>query len=166
MERVLIKTHRNIYQRITGLLLVCLLLLPLPVLAQAPDAAQSPDEQTMSELSIAYSKHEIIQLLMQKGDYETAFSEFERILALRIPAEYEDALFKEIIIVSRKFYELDQKEFAYSALDQGFARLSQANFQAKLLNIKAGLLKKDGKLDEAIKTYKNEILLREKSINE
>jgi tetratricopeptide (TPR) repeat protein len=166
MERVFIKTHRNIYRRLTGLLLVFLLLLPLPIFSQTPDTTQTPDDQTMSELSIAYSKHEIIQLLMQKGDYETAFTEFEKILALRIPSEYEDALFKEIIIVSRKFYELDQKEFAYSSLDLGFDRLSQAELKAKLLNIKASLLKKDGKLDEAIQTYKNEIMLREKSIKE
>ena len=166
MERVLIKTQQNVRSRLTGLLLICLLLLPLPIFAQAPSSVETPDEQTMSELSIAYSKHEIIQLLMQKGDFETAFEEFEKILALRIPAEYEDALFKEVIIVTRKFYELDQKEFAYSALDKGLDRLSQIDFQAKLLNIKASLLKSDGKLDEAIQTYKNEIMLREKAIKE
>ncbi len=84
------------------------------------------------------------------------------ILDLDLPATYEEAVFKEIVIVTKKLYDAGQKEYAYEVLELGFNSLKAAELRARVLNVKAGLLKRDGRLDEAIQTYKQEVELREK----
>lgn len=144
---------------VLGLLLVtmtCLFSLP-------PDSA-APDENTMKLLSIAETQHEIIQLLIQKENFPKALQELRTILDLNLPVRYEDAVFKEIVIVGRKLYDRGQKDLAYQSLEMGFNSLKTVEFKARILSVKAGLLKQDGKLDEAIETYKQEVELREKGL--
>lgn len=121
-----------------------------------------PDAATMKLLSIAETQHEIIQLLIQKEQYAKAMEEYRAILELNLPEKYEEAVFKEIAIVTKKLYERGQKEYAYQALTMGFSALQGVEFKARVLNIKASLLKKDGRIDEAIKAYRQEVDLREK----
>jgi len=116
----------------------------------------------VKQLSIAETQHEIIQLLIQKGEYDKAITELQVILDLNLPVAFEEAIFKEIVIVTKKLYESGQKEHAYEVLELGFNSLKTMDFRARVLNVKAGLLKRDGRLDEAIQTYKQEVELREK----
>jgi len=120
------------------------------------------DARTVKQLSIAETQHEIIQLLIQKGEYDKAIAELQVILDLNLPVAFEEAVFKEIVIVTKKLYDSDQKEHAYEVLELGFNSLKTTDFRARVLNVKAGLLKRDGRLDEAIQTYKQEVELREK----
>jgi len=149
-----------------GILFCSMLLLLAAVPMGQPEDTESPGQATLKQLSIAYSQHEIVQLLIQKGDYEKAIEEYKVILDLKLPGQYEDAVFKEIVIVTKKLYELGQKELAYTALMMGFGRLQTIELKARVLNVKASLLKKDGKLDKAIQTYKEEVTLREKALGE
>jgi tetratricopeptide (TPR) repeat protein len=137
------------------------IILMIPAVAAPQESADQPDPTTLKQLSIAYSQHEIVQLLIQKGDYQKAFSEFSVILDLGLPEQYEEAVFKEIVIVAKKFFDEGQSRFAYEALQKGFDSLRRIDFKARLLNVKASLLKREGKIDEAIKTYKQEVALRE-----
>jgi len=129
--------------------------------AAAGDSA-AVDARTVKQLSIAETQHEIIQLLIQKGEYDKAITELQVILDLNLPVAFEEAIFKEIVIVTKKLYESGQKEHAYEVLELGFNSLKTKDFRARVLNVKAGLLKRDGRLDEAIQTYKQEVELREK----
>lgn len=132
-----------------------------PVMASADQSPEQPDAATIKKLSIAYSQHEIVQLLIQKGEHDKALQEFFVILNLGLPALYEEAVFKEIVIVAKKFFETGQSAYAYDALQKGFESLKNVDYQARLLNVKASLLKREGNIDEAIKTYKLEVALRE-----
>ncbi len=148
-----------------GYLLIAIMVVSMmTVFTLGQQPASTPDAQTLKMLSIAESQHEIVQLLIQKGEYEKALDEYRAILDLKLPAAYDEAVFKEIVIVARKFYDANQKELAYQALDLGFDRLKSADLKAKILSVKAGLLKKDGRIERAIETYKKEIELREKQI--
>jgi tetratricopeptide (TPR) repeat protein len=122
----------------------------------------TPDAATLKLLSIAETQHEIIQLLIQKEQYTKAMEEYRGILGLNLPVRYEEAVFKEIAIVTRKFYERGQKDLAYQSLAMGFDALQTPELRARVLNIKASLLKKDGRIDEAIEVYRQEVELREK----
>jgi len=142
-----------------------MLLFFVPVLLSSPpDTSPPPDENTLKLLSIAETQHEIIQLLIQKENYTKALHELRTILDLNLPVRYEDAIFKEIVIVCKKFYDHGQKELAYQSLEMGYASLKTVEFKARILSVKAGLLKQDGKIDEAIETYKQEVELREKGL--
>jgi len=132
-----------------------------PVMATADQPTEQPDPATLKQLSIAYSQHEIIQLLIQKGEFAKALQEFFVILDLGLPTQYEEAVFKEVVIVAKKFFEAGQSEYAYEALQKGFQSIQNVDYQARILNVKASLLKREGKIDEAIKTYKEEVALRE-----
>jgi tetratricopeptide (TPR) repeat protein len=128
----------------------------------APAESATTDTRVIKQLSIAETQHEIIQLLIQKGEYAKAVAELQVILDLNLPVPFEEAVFKEIVIVTRKLYDAGQKERAYEALELGFDALTVVEYRARVLNVKAGLLKRDGRIDEAIQTYKQEVELREK----
>jgi len=145
------------------ILLTLGLLLALPVLADQADNKIPADAKAIKLLSIAESQHEIIQLLIQKKEYGKAIEELRTIIALNLPEVYEEAVCKEILIVTKKLYGLGQTDFAYQALEIGFTGLKSAEYRARILNVKAFMLKRDGKIDEAIAVYKQEVELRERA---
>lgn len=153
--------RRDIKSLILAITVVLGLCIGLSGLALAQEAG--PDPATTRLLSIAETQHEIIQLLIQKGDYARAIKEFQVILSLDLPSRYEEAVFDETAIVTRKLYERGQREGAYSVLDMGLQSVQGIEFRARLLNIKAGLLKKDGRINEALETYREEVELRKRS---
>ncbi|MBP7294771.1 MAG: hypothetical protein KBB56_01820 [Acidobacteria bacterium] len=155
----------NQFQRIGKRTLLFVAVLMICLVNYSPAAAgdsAAVDARTVKQLSIAETQHEIIQLLIQKGEYDKAITELQVILDLNLPVAFEEAIFKEIVIVTKKLYESGQKEHAYEVLELGFNSLKTKDFRARVLNVKAGLLKRDGRLDEAIQTYKQEVELREK----
>lgn len=139
------------------------LLLMLPVLAEQPVNKIPADARSIKLLSIAESQHEIIQLLIQKKEYGKAIEELRAIIALSLPEAYEEAVCKEILIVTKKLYALEQSDYAYQALEIGFTGLKSPEYRARLLNVKAFMLKRDGRIDEAIAVYKQEVELRERA---
>ncbi len=155
----------NQFQRTGKRMLLFVAVLMICLVNYSPAAAgdsAAVDARTVKQLSIAETQHEIIQLLIQKGEYDKAITELQVILDLNLPVAFEEAIFKEIVIVTKKLYESGQKEHAYEVLELGFNSLKTMDFRARVLNVKAGLLKRDGRLDEAIQTYKQEVELREK----
>lgn len=155
----------NQFQRTGKRMLLFVAVLMICLVNYSPAAAgdsAAVDARTVKQLSIAETQHEIIQLLIQKGEYDKAITELQVILDLNLPVAFEEAIFKEIVIVTKKLYESGQKEHAYEVLELGFNSLKTKDFRARVLNVKAGLLKRDGRLDEAIQTYKQEVELREK----
>lgn len=128
------------------------------------DAQDPAGENALRTLSIAESQHEIVQLLIAKGEYSKAVKELLVILNLGLPPQYEEAVFKEVAIVASKMYDLNQKDHSYQVLDMGLKSVQTPEFKAKILNIKAGFLKRDGRIGEAIYTYRQEIEIREKNL--
>ena len=126
--------------------------------------AAGPDRATLRLLSIAEAQHEIVQLYLQQGNPEAALREYQVILDLGLPAAYEEAVFKEIVIVTLKLHEAERPDLAYQALDAGVEVIATPEFQARLLNVRATLLKRDGRLEEAIAAYKEEVALREHTL--
>ena len=146
-----------------GVLLVVGLLIfisAVPVVAQRNNI----DSRVLKKLSIAETQHEIVQLLIEKGDYKKAVKEVKTIFDLKLPAQYDEAVFKEIVIVAKKLYDKGQRDLAYYVIDDGYKALNTTEYKAKTLNVKAALLKKDGKIEEAIEVFKKEVELREKDL--
>ena len=137
-----------------------LLLLPLP----SAFSQSGGDDAVNQLLSIAESKHEIIQLLLSRGEYRQAFAEFKVILDLRLPVKFEEAVMKEAVIVAKRLFDAGQKDLAYQALEMTFKQLHVLECKAKILNMKAVLLKTEGRTEEAIEAYREEVELRENSI--
>jgi tetratricopeptide (TPR) repeat protein len=158
--------HNHPVPRILRVVLKGVLLLALATAAILGQSAPGPsvDDATLRLLSIAESQHEIIQLLIQKGDFKRAMQEFRVIMDLRLPLRFEEALMKETVIVARKLYDRGQKEMAYQVLEIGFRQLQVTENKARVLNVKAGMLKNDGRLEEAIETYRAEVELRESGL--
>lgn len=133
------------------------------ITATVPEQS-GPDENTMKLLSLAETLHELAALHIQKDDFPKAVAELRAILDLGLPVKYEEAVYKEVYIVARKLYDKNQKELCYQVLDMGFESIRTPEFKARLLSVRAALLKKDGRLDEAIETYKREVEIREKNM--
>lgn len=84
------------------------------------------------KLRIAAAQHEIIQILLKDKNFESVFGELDKILALRISAEYEDKVIREVRIISDAFLHNQRSDLAIRVLERGIQGVGQPKSKSAL----------------------------------
>ncbi len=122
------------------------------------------DGVLLKKLNVASTEHDIIQLMLKKGEYEKIPAEIDNILNLELPSKFEKAVMKEILIVSNDLHKKGENEIALLIIDKGLNYCKSDENRVILLKVKAAFLKSMGKLEEAIKVFKKAVKLEKRSI--
>ncbi len=122
------------------------------------------DGVLLKKLNVASTEHDIIQLMLKKGEYEKIPAEIDNILNLELPSKFEKAVMKEILIVSNDLHKKGENEIALLIIDKGLNYCKSDENKVILLKVKAAFLKSMGKLEEAIKVFKKAVKLEKRSI--
>ncbi len=125
---------------------------------------KAADGVLLKKLNVASTEHDIIQLMLKKGEYEKIPAEIDNILNLELPSKFEKAVMKEILIVSNDLHKKGENEIALLIIDKGLNYCKSDENKVILLKVKAAFLKSMGKLEEAIKVFKKAVKLEKRSI--
>ncbi len=126
---------------------------------------QNSGKDVIKKLNIASTEHDIIQLMIKKGEYEKIPNEIKNIFDIGLPIEYEDAVLKEVLIVSNDLHKKGENEIALKILDMGYKYCKKNENKIIILKVKAAFLKSMGKIKDAISVFKKAIRLERGSLN-
>ena len=99
-------------------------LLPIPVYSfQSVDAAK---------LQIASSQHNIIAILLKEKDFNAVLPEYDKILGLRLPAQYDENVIKETLWISEAFLKGERSDLSLRLLERGIQGMNQNKSKATL----------------------------------
>ena len=129
------------------------------LLAVARLSGQSQDPAWEQIRRVAEAEHEIIALAIRQHDFRQVLPEMRRVYALRFPERYEATLSREIEIVSDILMHEKQYDLAHQIIDEGLLALKLSQSKAAILRMKAYILKKQGKEEEALKYFKQSVSL-------
>ncbi|MBN2430386.1 MAG: hypothetical protein JXQ27_02875 [Acidobacteria bacterium] len=116
---------------------------------------QSPDEKK----AIAGSQHEMLMLLIEKGEYEQVPEELRIILELKFEGKYEKYVTDEIVILSTQLSQKQQYELCHQILDMGLAALQEKESLARLYKEKGAVYKLTGDSEKALEMFKKSVEL-------
>jgi tetratricopeptide (TPR) repeat protein len=149
--------------------LTCLTILLTLLLAASPLAAHSdtygqsvsqaspqgdPNSQDLDKkLSIAGTRLEMIKVLVAQGKSERVVPEIKIIFQIALPDKYDGEIADAALIIAKLLVDQTQYEVAHAVLDEAFLRVKWNANKARLLQIKAGIYKLEGKLDKALATW-------------
>jgi hypothetical protein len=122
--------------------------------------------QTMEEKqSIARSQHDLMMLLIEKGDYEKIPDELTVILRLGLSGKYEKHVTDEIIILSTQLSSKNQFNICQQILDMGLETLKEKFSHARLYKEKGAVYKLAGDSDKALEMFKKSVELEDEVKN-
>ena len=99
-------------------------LLAIPVYAfQAIDA---------TKLQIAASQHNIIAILLKEKNFDDVLLEYDKILGLRLPAQYDENVIKETLWISEAFLKGQRSDLSLRLLERGIQGMNQNKSKATL----------------------------------
>lgn len=127
---------------------LCLSLLLLTT-AAAPLQQRSWEETR----SLAESLHEIVMLLIQKKEFAKVPEAARKIFVLDFPSNKEHLLVEEAKIFTDRLLHHSQFAVAHQVIDAAIQEIRGKGWKAQLYKEKAYLFKKEGKMDEAMKSF-------------
>ncbi len=115
-------------------------------------AASDPAEN--AKLAAAATHYEIAQLKLESGEYDAVLAEIQEILDLDFSAENEGVLTLSVLKLSEELLNTDEHVLARQAVDASLKVVDQQENQFMLLMFKARVFRDEGKIDEALETYR------------
>ena len=115
-------------------------------------AAANPAEN--AKLATAATHYEIAQLKLESGEYDAVVAEIRKIVDLDFSAENEGVLTLSVLNLSEELLNADRHGLARNAVDATLKAADQQENQFMLLMFKARVFRDEGKIDEALETYR------------
>ena len=139
--------------------LAVLLMLSTIAIAQQKDATSitppsSVDQQIQRKLSLAKGYHDLADLYIKNGALSEAVASEQRILQLRLPAEYEKLVVESISIIVEKLAETRAFDLGQSLIDEALKSIQQDANRAAMLKSKARLYMLAGDNDKALESLR------------
>ncbi len=120
---------------------------------QTPPAGEPGTQELDKLLAIAQTRLEIIKLLISQGKYDRVLPEMKAILQINLPDKCDGQVTDAALIVAKLLVDQGQYEIAHKVLDETFLRVKANSDRARLLQMKAGVFKNEGRLKEALATW-------------
>jgi tetratricopeptide (TPR) repeat protein len=112
--------------------------------------------------SKAATQHEIIMLLIQKGEYERALAEANKIFEMRWPDDQEPLLLRELRYVTDQFIKHRQAPLGLELIDKNSKCFKTPSSQIEILKEKGYLYKTLNQNDKALEYFEKARKLEEK----
>jgi len=112
---------------------------------------------------IAEAQHEIILLLLEKQEFEKIPAAAQKIFDLDFPKNQESRIVKEAQILSDALLKHNQTGIAHRVLDSAIHSVTTNAALAALHREKAYVFRKEGKKDEAMKSFEKSLELEKSS---
>ncbi len=116
-------------------------------------AASDPAEN--AKLAAAATHYEIAQLKLESGEYDAVLAEIQEIVDLDFSGENEGVLTFSVLNLTEELLNADQHGLARQAVDATLKVVDQQENRFMLLMFKAKVFRDDGKIDEALETYRS-----------
>ena len=139
--------------------LLVLLLLFCGVFAAS---ATQPGTSAEAKLRFAAAQHEIIAILINDKQFDRVLPEFKKILELGFAGEQEQLVVKEVWSVVTALTDAAQYASAHQVLDEALSYARQQDNRFALLMLKGKIYKQEGRLREALGTYRQAQQLQER----
>ncbi len=114
---------------------------------------EPPDQTLEDKKSIAVSQHELLVLLIDKGQYDKVQPELQKILDLKFTDKHEKYVVDEILILSELLSKKNQHKLALQLADMGLGSLREKESQARLFKEKGFIYKQMGLSDKAMEMF-------------
>jgi len=114
---------------------------------------EPPDQTLEDKKSIAVSQHELLVLLIDKGQYDKVQPELQKILDLKFTDKHEKYVVDEILILSELLSKKNQHKLALQLADMGLGSLREKDSQARLYKEKGFIYKQMGLSDKAMEMF-------------
>jgi tetratricopeptide (TPR) repeat protein len=85
-----------------------------------------------AKLQIASAQHNIIMLLLKDKDFNAVLPEFEKILNLRLPVQYEENIIREALGISEAFMKGQRADLSLRLLERGIQSMNSPKSKAAL----------------------------------
>lgn len=128
------------------------LILSLSVFAENPRQINPRDE--VSKLRFAAGQHEIVTVLIQDKKFSSVLPEFRKILQLDLQGENETLVVQSAWAIVEQLRETKQFSIAHQILDETLTQTEGRQNKFSLLMLKGKTFKDEGRLQEAIETYR------------
>jgi hypothetical protein len=116
--------------RICGLVFLLAAIVLHPIFLAPP--VQAFQDFDAVKLEIARAQHEIIVLLLKDKNFDPVFPEFDKILALRLPPQYEENVIREARMISEAFWKGQRSDLSIRLLERAIPGMSQPKSKAAL----------------------------------
>ncbi len=103
--------------------------------------------------SMAATQHEIIMLRIQKGEYDTAFAEANKIFEMKWPDDQEPLLLKELLVLTDQFQKHHQAPLALQLISRNSKCFKTLPSQITILKEQGYLYKSLGQNDKALEYF-------------
>ena len=120
--------------------------------AVAGSATQSPDLSRMR--SIAEAQHEIVMILIKKGDFAGAVEEAGKIFQMNWPEDQEPVLLKELLAFSGQFRQKSQPALALRLLEANLVFFKTDRSKAAIWKDRGYINESIGEHDKAIQCFR------------
>jgi len=147
------------------------LLFPLAAYAQQQDypllggdQQQAIDPALAHKLSLANGYHDLAILLIKKGEPEAAAEEARKIIDLRIPPPFEQAVAESLGIITNRLGEAGRYDLGQALLDAALKTAPKTSTQIKLYQTKARLYMLAGDNDSAIASWRQALELESRRV--
>jgi tetratricopeptide (TPR) repeat protein len=112
--------------------------------------------------SKAATQHEIVMLLIQKGEYERALAEANKIFDMRWPDDQEPLLLRELKYVTDQFLKHRQAPLGLELINRNSKCFKTPSSQIEILKEKGYLYKTLNQNDKALEYFEKARKLEEK----
>ena len=116
--------------------------------------AAGPEQGEEAKLRFAAAQHEIIAILIKEEQFDRVLPEFSRILELGFQGSAEELVVKETWSVVNSLMDAAQFDLAHQVIDRALHDTEEADSEFGLLMLKGKLYKQEGRLREALQTYR------------
>jgi tetratricopeptide (TPR) repeat protein len=103
--------------------------------------------------SMAATQHEIVMLLIRKGEYERALEEANKIFDMRWPTDQEPLLLRELLYVTGQFLNHRQAPLGLELIDKNSKCFKTPSSQIAILKEQGYLYKTLNKTDKALDCF-------------
>jgi hypothetical protein len=121
------------------------------VLTSSPIFQQSDWEEIQD---LASAQHEIVLLLIEKGEFEKVLDAANEIFELDFPENEEHRLIGSIVILTDALVRNDKIGIAHQIVTTALKRVVTKKSKARLHQERAYLFRKQGKAEEALRSFK------------
>ncbi len=115
--------------------------------------ADPTDKAAADRMAIAQAQHDMMVLLIDKGEYDKVPPALQKILDLHFAGADEQKVVSEILILSDLLVKKDQAKVSLRLVDMGLGTLKEKDSLAKLYKEKGFLYKTLGQPDKAMEMF-------------
>lgn len=130
-----------------SVIIVCLPLLGAPVTGLAAE------KSAQDRMAIAQAQHDLMVLLIDKGEFDKVPAELQKILDLNFKGQDEQRVVDEILILSELLVKKGQAPLSLRLVDMGLGSVKEKPCQIRLYKEKGFLYKTMGQPDKAMEMF-------------